>query len=58
MLYAPFNGEMLTRVLHRLEEVARRRPIIVCTVDLELDVARLTARPSSSVALTIYDSSC
>jgi SAM-dependent methyltransferase len=58
LLYAPFNGEMLTRVLHRLEEVARRRPITVCTVDLELDVPWLSARPSSSVALTIYDSSC
>jgi hypothetical protein len=56
-LYAPFNGEMLSRVLRRVEEVARRRSIIVCTVGLELrDMRWLRQRPTSSVSLTLYDS--
>ena len=56
-LYAPFNGEMLARVLRRLENVARRRPIVVCAVDVELRaVPWLRARQTSSVALTLYDS--
>ncbi|HSD88645.1 MAG TPA: methyltransferase domain-containing protein [Kofleriaceae bacterium] len=56
-LYAPFNGPMLARVVEQLEHVARRRPIIVCAVHLELhDIAWLAARPSSCGALTIYDS--
>jgi hypothetical protein len=56
-LYAPFNGAMLTRVVRRLESVARRRPIVVGTVGLELrDVPWLSRRDgSSSVSLTIYD---
>jgi SAM-dependent methyltransferase len=55
-LYAPFNGELLKRVLARLEEVARRRPIRVCTVDLALDGVRwLRPRPTDSLALTIYE---
>ena len=56
-LYAPFNGEMLVRVLRRLEDVARRRPIVVCAVGLELrGVAWLSARETPTVALTLYDS--
>ena len=56
-LYAPFNGEMLRRVLRRLEDVARRRPIVVCAVGLEFhDVPWLLPRKTSSVALTLYDS--
>ena len=56
-LYAPCNGEMLARVLDRVGAVARRRPIVVCTVGLELaDAAWLTPRASSHVALNIYDS--
>jgi hypothetical protein len=56
-LYAPFNGEMLTRVLGRLEDVARRRPIVVCAVDLELrDVPWLLPRKTSSVSLGVYES--
>ncbi|MBN9163553.1 MAG: hypothetical protein BGO98_17950 [Myxococcales bacterium 68-20] len=56
-LYAPFNGEMLTRVLRRLEEVARRRPIVLCAVDLELPALPwLRPRETSRVALTLYDS--
>jgi SAM-dependent methyltransferase len=54
-LYAPFNGDMLARVVRRLEAVARRRRIIIATVDLELqDVPWLAARPSSRAALTLY----
>lgn len=55
-LYAPFNGDMLAQVTRRLETVARRRRIIVGTVDLELhDAPWLTARSSSRAALTLYD---
>jgi SAM-dependent methyltransferase len=56
-LYAPCNGPMLARVVSRIEEVARRRPIVVAAVGLELpDAAWLTARASSRVSLTLYDS--
>jgi len=56
-LYAPFNGEMLASVLRRLEGVARRRPIVVCAVDLELDdVPWLRPRTTSGVSLHLYDS--
>jgi len=56
-LYAPFNGEMLARVLRRLEVVARRRPIVVCAVGLELPgVSWLQPRTTSCVVLTLYDS--
>lgn len=57
-LYAPFNGEMLARVLVRLEVVARRRRIVVCAVGLEFqDVPWLRAKKSSSCrSLTIYES--
>jgi hypothetical protein len=55
-LYAPFNGPMLGRVLHRLERVARRRPIVVCAVGMEFrDVSWLTPRRTSSVSLMLYD---
>lgn len=56
-LYAPFNGGLLTRVLRRLEEVARKRPIVLCAVGLELpDVPWLLPRTASRVSLTLYDS--
>ena len=56
-LYSPFNGAMLAAVLRQLEAVARRRPIVVCTVGLEFrDVRWLRARASTSESLTIYDS--
>jgi len=56
-LYAPFNGELLARVLRRLEEIARRRPIVLCAVGLEFpDVPWLLPRKTSSVLLTLYDS--
>jgi len=56
-LYAPFNGELLTAVLGRLQEIALRRAIAVCAVGLELrGVAWLRPRPTSHVSLTLYDS--
>ncbi|WP_158625545.1 class I SAM-dependent methyltransferase [Corallococcus carmarthensis] len=56
-LYSPFNGEMLSAVLRRLEDVARRRPIVVCAVDFELHgVTWLRARKTSKVSLALYDS--
>lgn len=54
-LYAPFGGATLARVIGRLEDVARRRPIIVAAVALELpDASWLSARSTSSPALTLY----
>ncbi len=56
-LYAPFNGDMLARVVRRLEAVAQRRRITIAAVDLELgDLPWLVARPSSRAALTLYQS--
>jgi hypothetical protein len=57
-LYAPFNGEMLTGVVRRLEDVSRRRPIVICAVDVELAFAGWLRRrePCRSPALAIYDS--
>ncbi len=56
-LYAPCNGDLLARVVRRLEDVARRRPIVVAAVALELpDVPWLAARSTSRVALTLYES--
>jgi SAM-dependent methyltransferase len=55
-LYAPFSGQMLSRALARLEEVAKRRPIIICAVGLELhDAAWLRPRKTSSLSLMLYD---
>ena len=55
-LYAPCNGPMLASVLARIEEVARRRPVVVAAVDLELGaVPWLRARGASSASLTLYD---
>lgn len=56
-LYAPFSGEMLTRAIKRIQTVAARHPIVVCTVGLELnDVSWLVARACKTVTLTVYDS--
>lgn len=56
-LYAPCNGELLLALLGRLQQVARRRPIAVCAVGLELDdVAWLSPRLAASVSLALYDS--
>ena len=54
-LYAPCNGELLTRVVARLERLARARRFVVCTVGLELDEPWLRARPSAHAALALYD---
>ena len=43
--------------MKRIETVAARHPIVVCTVGLELNgVPWLTARKNSTVTLTFYDS--
>jgi hypothetical protein len=56
-LYAPFNGEVLRRVLARIEEVARRRPIVVCAAGVEFrDVPWLRPRTTSCASLMLYDS--
>lgn len=55
-LYAPFNGNMLKRVLARLQATARQHPIVVCTVGMALDEPPwMLPRDTSSVALTIHD---
>jgi SAM-dependent methyltransferase len=55
-LYAPFSGETLARVLRNLEDVARRRPIVVGAVGVEFrDRPWLRPRPTSCLALTLYD---
>jgi hypothetical protein len=51
-LYAPCNGELLERVLARIEVA---RPRVVACVGLELDVPWLRPRSSSIPALTFYD---
>jgi hypothetical protein len=56
-LYSPFNGAVLAAVLRRIEDVARRRAIVVCAVGLELrGVEWLRPRRSSNVSLALYDS--
>lgn len=56
-LYAPSNGDLLRRVVKRLEEAATRRPIAVCTVALDLrGEAWLKPRRTSCETLTIYES--
>lgn len=57
-MYAPCNGELLARVLSRMEDVSKRHPITVCTVDLVLDyVPWLSLRATTaSKALAIYKS--
>jgi SAM-dependent methyltransferase len=56
-LYVPFSGEMLARVVQRLEEVARGGRISVCAVGFELPgVTWLVPRTTSSRSLTIYES--
>ena len=53
-LYAPCNGQLLARLLNGLQEVARRRPITVATVGLELDAPWLIPRSSSMATLALY----
>jgi SAM-dependent methyltransferase len=56
-LYAPFNGELLSRVVGRLEAVARRHAIVIAAVGLELGgVPWLAPRATSNPAVVLYDS--
>ncbi len=57
-LYAAFNGAMLAAVMERLAEVARRRHIVVCAVDVELHGAPWLRRrpPGTTPSLVVYDS--
>ena len=56
-LYAPFTGELLQRTLRRLQALARRHPIVLCTVDLELaNEPWLRLREAASLSLRLYDS--
>jgi precorrin-6B methylase 2 len=56
-LYLPFTGEVLAGVLRRLEAVARRRQIVICTLGLDLRGADWIApRPTEEFWLSIYDS--
>jgi hypothetical protein len=56
-LYSPFNGRMLTDALERLRDVARRRPVVVCAVGLELHgLSWLRPRARPTVSLNVYDS--
>lgn len=55
-MYAPFNGRMLTSVLERVEAVARRHAVVLCTVDVVLpDLAWLTPRRART-SIAVYDS--
>jgi SAM-dependent methyltransferase len=54
-LYAPFSGDMLARALTRIEDVARRKRVVICAVGLELDVPWLRPRKTSSLSLTLYE---
>jgi hypothetical protein len=56
-LYSPFNGEMMRRVLRRLENAARRRAIVVCAVGVELPGEEwLLERRTSLPSVAIYES--
>jgi SAM-dependent methyltransferase len=55
-LYAPCNGEMMARVMRQIAGVARRHPLAVAAVGVELPDARwLAPRPTSRVSLMLYD---
>ena len=55
LLYCPFSGDRLARLLGNLEPVARARPIRLCCVDLPLPPSPwLEQTPPPSVDLTIY----
>lgn len=57
LLYCPFSGERLQRVLGELEAIAQTRPIRVCCVDLPLPAcAWLAAEPAASGSVTVYRS--
>ena len=57
LLYCPFSGDRLARLLERLEPVARARSISVCCVDLLLPPCRwLEHSPPPAPDLSIYRS--
>jgi SAM-dependent methyltransferase len=57
LLYCPFGGDRLAKLLTNLEPVARARPIRVCCVDLPLPgCSWLEQTPPLSVDLTLYRS--
>lgn len=56
-LYSPFNGETMRRVLRRLEDIARRRPVVLCAVAVDFPGEPwLVRRETSSPWLTLYES--
>ena len=56
-LYLPFTGAVLQGVLRRLEAVARRRQLVICSLGLDLRGADWIApRPTEEFWLSIYDS--
>ena len=56
-LYCPFGGDRLARVLDDIEEIARTRPLRVCSVDLPLGPRPwLTPVSSGGGDLAIYRS--
>jgi SAM-dependent methyltransferase len=57
LLYCPFSGDRLAKLLANLEPVARTRPIRLCCVDLPLPPCPwLEQTPSPSLDLTIHRS--
>ena len=57
LLYCPFSGDRLAKLLANLEPVARIRPIRLCCVDLPLPPCPwLEQTPSPSLDLTFYRS--
>jgi hypothetical protein len=57
-LYLPFTGATLAAVLSGLSRVARTRPIVVCTLGLDLRGVDdwLTPRQTDAYWISIYDS--
>ncbi len=55
-LYLPFTGAVLEGVLRRLEAVARRRQLVLCSLGLDLRGAGwIVERPTEEFWLSIYD---
>jgi hypothetical protein len=55
-MYVPFRGAALLAAMRRLEEAARRRPLVVCTLGLDLGRCQwLSERDADDFWLSIYD---
>lgn len=54
-IYSSFNGQVLQRVLGRLQEQARERRIVLCAVDFDLSSEWLEPRLPASGELIVYD---